>query len=612
MMWKSTLIALVLSLLPVTGDTKMHLSLLLTEVMGSVYLLRYVINKFGWFKSQEVTIGASTPSGGHNPIYDKFQEYLADKFKKHLTSYELIPRNGEVEFSLKDMQGKKFEDEFKGHKISLNIVESSVISVVSDGSSKSNKSIVVKSTTADSNTIKAYVQSIMRLKIDTRGLIRVYRPIVKGKKKDEQTIEWEVVNVQTSKSLANTVYSKSVDKELFQDIQHFMDNEKWYTSRGIPYKRGYVVHGVPGSGKTTISKILANMYDMPVFCLDLTTVKDNTTLITLMTELNNYVHYQKYILLMEDVERSDFFRDRYERNSKLTMDCLLNIIDGIVEPHGRIIIMSANNVSPLKNVSALMRPGRIDKIIEINYCTKYQVMKLYELFYSNHKYQPDWDKWDLHENLTAAFIMKLLQENVNNPQLFMHLVAEATEADNDDVELDESFKEAVDVAQKELVESQKKPLDQWGGRRSRSYGNRRRRGTDTKSRVRRTKQELKRCDTMVTRGTKRKALAESRLPKLLEKLKEEEAKKLTDKLKRKGEARAKWLKKNQMLVEDCSDEEEYETPAFLLNSIAASSVPANTTVTYETIEEPSDTEQVYDLFEQPVGIITRNNNLPVA
>ena len=38
---------------------------------------------------------------------------------------------------------------------------------------------------------------------------------------------------------------------LLEDAREFLASEAWYTERGIPYRRGYLLHGVPGGGWVT-------------------------------------------------------------------------------------------------------------------------------------------------------------------------------------------------------------------------------------------------------------------------------------------------------------------------------------------------------------------------
>jgi hypothetical protein len=76
----------------------------------------------------------------------------------------------------------------------------------------------------------------------------------------------------------------------------------------------------------------------------------------------------------KDKEREELFS-----NEKLSLSCLLNILDGILEAPGRIIIMTTNFPKLLDK--ALIRPGRIDLICEFTNCTNNMVIEFIEKFY---------------------------------------------------------------------------------------------------------------------------------------------------------------------------------------------------------------------------------------
>lgn len=54
--------------------------------------------------------------------------------------------------------------------------------------------------------------------------------------------------------MSSVVLEKGVKERLLADARDFMSSERWYADRGIPWRRGYLLHGVPGSGKTSLSK----------------------------------------------------------------------------------------------------------------------------------------------------------------------------------------------------------------------------------------------------------------------------------------------------------------------------------------------------------------------
>ena len=66
----------------------------------------------------------------------------------------------------------------------------------------------------------------------------------------------------------------------------------------------------------------------------------------------------------------------------MSIDCLLNVLDGIIETHGRLFFMSANDTTPFDKIKdVLFRPGRVDKQLNITYCSRIQITKIIANFY---------------------------------------------------------------------------------------------------------------------------------------------------------------------------------------------------------------------------------------
>jgi len=44
---------------------------------------------------------------------------------------------------------------------------------------------------------------------------------------------------------------------LKEDIQRFHDSAEWYANKGVPYRRGYLLYGPPGTGETSFTEVVA-------------------------------------------------------------------------------------------------------------------------------------------------------------------------------------------------------------------------------------------------------------------------------------------------------------------------------------------------------------------
>lgn len=178
-------------------------------------------------------------------------------------------------------------------------------------------------------------------------------------------------------------------RDVVEDLLSFSNNKDFYERIGRAWKRGYLLHGPPGTGKSTMIAAMANLLSYDVYDLELTAVKDNTELKKLLIATSS-----KAIIVIEDIDCSaDLTGQRREKrekgeegeknhvlkkmgvgeaenkSSKITLSGLLNFIDGLWSACGgeRIIVFTTNYVENLD--PALIRRGRMDKHIELSYCS---------------------------------------------------------------------------------------------------------------------------------------------------------------------------------------------------------------------------------------------------
>jgi ATP-dependent 26S proteasome regulatory subunit len=606
-MIRASLVVVILSLIPVTivtSENKVHLGILLSELLAASSLL--YLSKFLKICTRKEVYVPESYNDNTNHIFYKLQDYITNKFAKEISSYEIVPKNGEVGFNILEIIGQKFHDSFTdingdSHDIELSIEQKSVS--LSVGVSTEKKAIIMRSKTASPDIIKKYVTKITAIEHVHNNSVRVFKPLIRGKKKDEKEVDWQLITTKVNKDLVNTAYSSQVVKDLFDDVAKFIGGEAFYNKRGIPYKRGYLLHGPPGTGKTSVPKILARLYNLPIFCVDLTTIKINSDLTRLLTELNNYTNFGKYILLMEDADRSDFFDPDYvyRRDDKLSMDCLLNEIDGVCEPNGRLLIITSNEPDVIMENKALMRPGRIDKSIELGYCLLEQVKQLYNLFYddllASGKAVVNWDNYTLHDRLSPAFVTKVIQEHIGEPDRFLSIIADSTVEQK--FSLDDTFTKQENFSDDDYDGYGHGGRNNSRGRsRSRIRSNARRKQdpiSKTKQHIRQFTNAAKHCDKSATALSNRKTkLTNDILPALRTKLAKLLEKKADKERKTKAKKLAAKMKEAGKEVGNCEDELEHDTPAFLLNSIESDEVPKDVIVSYAALDDEGEEEDKTD------------------
>ncbi|EJW82782.1 mitochondrial chaperone BCS1 [Wuchereria bancrofti] len=184
--------------------------------------------------------------------------------------------------------------------------------------------------------------------------------------------------------LKSVVLDEGIANSIVNDFQEFGSSSKWYTERGIPYRRGYLFYGPPGSGKSSFIAALASYFGYSVCMLSLSerTLDDDR----LNHLLNTPPPYS--VVVLEDVDAAFGSRDdavqsskAYEGLTRVTFSGLLNAIDGVASADERILFMTTNHVDRLD--PALIRPGRVDVKQYFGYCTEAMFSEMFKHFYGD-------------------------------------------------------------------------------------------------------------------------------------------------------------------------------------------------------------------------------------
>ncbi|KAI0769155.1 P-loop containing nucleoside triphosphate hydrolase protein [Irpex lacteus] len=216
---------------------------------------------------------------------------------------------------------------------------------------------------------------------------------------------WRHVASRPKRPMKSIVLDPGMKDLLLDDAKDFLQSEEWYAERGIPFRRGYLLYGAPGSGKTSMIHSLAGELGLDVYIISLSRAGlDDTSLSALIADLP-----RRCIALMEDIDaafhhgltrdlddeqddkeegdehkKHDSDREKERASvssplSRVTLSGLLNALDGVGAQEGRILYATTNRYSALD--PALCRPGRMDLHIEFRLASKYQARELFKCFY---------------------------------------------------------------------------------------------------------------------------------------------------------------------------------------------------------------------------------------
>ena len=182
---------------------------------------------------------------------------------------------------------------------------------------------------------------------------------------------WDRVK-EFKKSLSNVILPGSMADDITEDLEQFKSHKKLYQDLDIPHKRGYLLYGNPGNGKTSLATAIAGHLKKNICYLNLKGVSGDDDLQQLFGSMP-----QNSLLAIEDIDAS--FNGR-EPRGKVTMSGLLNCMDGVFFRDGLITILTTNHIDKLD--PALIRPGRVDLQIKLSNPDKQQVEEYLSIFYS--------------------------------------------------------------------------------------------------------------------------------------------------------------------------------------------------------------------------------------
>ncbi|KAI0378693.1 mitochondrial chaperone BCS1 [Hypomontagnella monticulosa] len=179
--------------------------------------------------------------------------------------------------------------------------------------------------------------------------------------RDRYRMSWQPKSRKPIRRLETVHFDDGIKQELLTDIRKYLDpkTKRLYQSRSMPYRRGYLFYGPPGTGKSSLSTALAGEFGLDLYEVKVPSVATDQDLEQMFQEVP-----PQCIVLLEDIDviwakRGSNNHDNHnEAASNCTLSGLLNVLDGVGSPEGRIVIMTTNQ--PHRLDPALVRPGRVD------------------------------------------------------------------------------------------------------------------------------------------------------------------------------------------------------------------------------------------------------------
>ncbi|QDS68665.1 hypothetical protein FKW77_002054 [Venturia effusa] len=288
------------------------------------------------------------------------------------------------------------------------------------------ENITIKTLGWSTAPVKDLLRHVKQWSLDRENSVTVIkRPQSKESRRSQG--QWVRVTSRPSRPMETVVLDPQQKQALVDDVNEYLSpsSPKWYAVRGIPYRRGYLFHGPPGTGKSSLSFALAGLFGLNVHVISL--LEPTLTESDLSMLFNNLP--KRCIVLLEDIDTAGLARvdNDDEPESKLTngtkdttttttadllkevkkvgrrgggriigggsmtadgesstglgisLSGLLNAIDGVASHEGRVLVMTTNH--PERLDPALLRPGRVDMQIAFTLATKHQIREIFSKMY---------------------------------------------------------------------------------------------------------------------------------------------------------------------------------------------------------------------------------------
>jgi len=169
----------------------------------------------------------------------------------------------------------------------------------------------------------------------------------------------ESVNIQPL-AWADLVLDGSVVRLVKDDFHLFLQREDWYKRHRLPFRRGYLFHGPPGNGKSSVIRAMLSTAGISGFTLNPFRVfTDDDMMAAMFAEA---AQSTPAIIVLEDLDRCFPVNKESESGCRISLQQLLNHLDGVGNQDGIIVVATANNPCIL-DAAILRRPGRFDRVV---------------------------------------------------------------------------------------------------------------------------------------------------------------------------------------------------------------------------------------------------------
>ncbi|MCL7050871.1 hypothetical protein MKW94_020780 [Papaver nudicaule] len=192
---------------------------------------------------------------------------------------------------------------------------------------------------------------------------------------------WRSIPFTHPTSLETVAMDSDLKDKVKSDLEAFLKSKQYYHKLGRVWKRSYLLHGEPGTGKSSFVAAMAKFLNYDIYDIDLTNVTDDSHLKSLLSSTTN-----RSVIVIEHLDR--FLN---EKSTGISVSGILSSMDGVFSSccgEERIMVITMNSKEKID--PAILRPGRIDVQIYFPLCdfTAFKTLANSYLGLKDHKLFP--------------------------------------------------------------------------------------------------------------------------------------------------------------------------------------------------------------------------------
>lgn len=198
------------------------------------------------------------------------------------------------------------------------------------------------------------------------------------------------------------IFNNDLKNTIQKDIDFFFENEKVFKENNLNYKRGILLFGPPGTGKSSLIKNVINQNKEKYHCIMVDEIRewDKIKGDFIKQATNN----KKRIVIIEDIDGLE----QYSRSE------FLNFVDGVEKSENMLLIATSNDVTKI-DPALVNRPSRFDRVYNIGLPTEETRKKLLNLYLPELKKSEISDCVNASKGFSGAYFKELFLCSKLNP-----------------------------------------------------------------------------------------------------------------------------------------------------------------------------------------------------